>query len=298
MEFDSRDSDMNPKVVIITPLKNEAKRIPIIANQLEIVNRNFPIVWIVVDDSSVDNTLEAVANLNGFRPEILLSTQTSGKLILGGAFKAWFVGVNYALQHFDDFTHLMKLDADVELEEFYFNKLEVHLKNPAIGLIGGVLQNSNREQQIHVPGPVKLYSKAGLESLSTLPLETGYDVMDEILLKDQGFKVKVVPEAKFTINRAIGASQGLIHGRRRNGLVCRWTGYYQPYFALHLLRYLFRKPYLIGSFAMLFGYLRAPRSPYSSDLRALHAKSQRELLLKIFKNPIRELSSLYGRSKH
>jgi len=219
-------------------------------------------------------------------------------LISGGAYKAWYHGVTHAKNFVSGFTHLMKLDADVELDEFYFSKLEVYLKDPAIGLIGGVLQNSNREQQIHVPGPVKLYSKAGLESLSTLPLETGYDVMDEILLKDRGFKVKVVPEAKFTINRAIGASQGLIHGRRRNGLVCRWTGYYQPYFALHLLRYLFRKPYLIGSIAMLFGYLRAPRSPYPSDLRALHAKSQRELLLKIFKNPIRELSSLYGRSKH
>jgi hypothetical protein len=121
--------------------------------------------------------------------------------------------------------------------------------------------------------------------------------MDEVLLKKQGFKVMVVQKAKFKINRAIGASQGLIHGRRRNGQVCNWTGYYPPYFLLHTLRYVFRQPFVVGSIAMLYGYLKAPTSPYADDLKKLHSKSQKDLLFAIARSPYRQLITLYSRNK-
>jgi glycosyltransferase involved in cell wall biosynthesis len=286
----------SPFLVIVTPVRNEAKRISKISNMLNLIKYNFTVIWIIVNDSSTDNTLEVIENLRGFKPRFVLEARTSGKLVSGGAFQAWYVGVEFAYKNYPNFSHLMKLDVDVELRETYFNKIQPHMMDPNVGLIGGVLKNSRREQNIHVPGPVKIYSQSALNCLTTLPLETGYDVMDEILLKQNGFRVVVVQGAEFFLNRSIGSSQGLIHGRRRNGLVCRWTGYYFPYFLLHLARYTFKKPFLFGGIAMLFGYLLAPASPYPKNLRALHATDQKKLLGRIARNPIRVLFALYGRS--
>jgi len=282
-------------LVIVSPVKNESLRIERLADSLHSNQCTFQIIWIVVDDSSSDDTLKVIGNLKKNGPNVLLHAHTSGKIIDGGAYKSWNVGVDYAIANLSEFTHLMKLDADVELDKSYFEKLERHMRNPDIGIVGGILQNSNREQTIHVPGPVKLYSKNCLLSLSDLPLATGYDVMDEILARKNGYEVKVEAKATFKISRGIGNSQGLLHGRRRNGMVCRWTGYYKPYFLLHVIRYFFRKPFFVGSLAMLYGYIFAPPSPYSSELMGLHARFQRKILRKISKNPIKTISNLYSR---
>ena len=225
----------------------------------------------------------------------MLHAKTSGRLIQGGAYQAWGVGVKFALDDIEDFSHLMKLDIDVELETDYFNKLEGFMNSQMIGILGGVLKNSNREQTIHVPGPIKIYSKSCLLGLLELPLATGFDVMDEILAQKNGYTVQVVRNAWFKLNRPIGASQGLIHGRRRNGLVCRWTGYYFPYFILHALRYIFRKPFFLGTIAMLIGYFFSPPSPYALELKILHARQQKVLLLRIVRNPYTVLHELYAR---
>ena len=69
--------------------------------------------------------------------------------------------------------------------------------------------------------------------------------------------------------------------------MCRWTGYSFPYFLLHCARYLARKPYVVGSLAMLWGYVRAGRGPYPQRLKRAHAKLQRAKLRRAFQNPFR-----------
>jgi len=282
-------------LAIITPGKNEAARIPLLATSIAEACIEFPFVWIYVDDSSDDNSLSILKHGTEFKPNYILNSKSSGKIIKGGAYQTWNVGIEFALKEFPDLSHLMKLDADVQLEPDYFSRLRELMENSEVGIIGGVLANSYREQNIHVPGPVKMYSKPCLEKLSELPLATGFDVMDEVLCQKYGYRVGVNREAKFRINRAIGASQGLLHGRRRNGLVCRWTGYNALYFSLHMLRSVFKKPYLIGSLSMLWGYLIAPPSPYSVELRKLHSAHQRALLSKLLRHPISGIKDLYSK---
>lgn len=285
------------RLIIITPGRNEASRLQRLAASLQKVKINFQCIWIYVDDSSSDETLSILDQLIGIRPDYVLRAQTSGRISKGGAYKCWNVGVKFALENGLNFSHLMKLDADVELDPDYFSALENDMRNSLFGILGGVLMNSSREQSIHVPGPVKLYSRECLAGISSLPLETGYDVMDEVFARSLGYEILVNPKSQFRLNRDIGLSQGSFHGRRRNGIVCRWTGYSKIYFALHAFRYLFRKPYLLGSFAMIFGFSFAPESPYPENLRRLHSRAQRKLLLKILRNPIRALFVLYKRPK-
>jgi dolichol-phosphate mannosyltransferase len=284
-------------LVIVTPARNESERIGKLSSSLAKIQSDFRITWILVNDSSSDDLEAALRKSSGRYPDFVIKVKTSGRIASGGAYQAWWAGVDFAKRKFPDLSHVMKLDADVELESDYFFQLKHQMFSDNIGILGGVLSNDNREQLIHVPGPVKMYSRDCLDAMSQLPLATGFDVMDEVLARKLGYRVEVNLDAHFRINRSIGASQGLLHGRKRNGMVCRWTGYYKPYFILHLIRYLFRKPFLIGSVAMAIGFLTAQKSPFARELRTEHANQQRILLGRILKNPIKQIQSLYSRKK-
>ena len=285
------------KLAIVTPAHNEAANIVNLAHNLESLAVGFEISWIVVDDNSSDGTSLALRQTSFGKSAELVSASTSGRLIEGGAFAAWNTGIDRAYELVPDFTHLMKLDADVILDRDYFIALEPLFLDQTIGILGGVIERGGREQNLHVPGPVKIYSRACLEGLHELPLKPGFDVMDEVVASTMGFRVVVDTTAKICLNRRIGGSQGALHGRRRNGLICRWVGYDPVYFVFHLARYLFRKPFLFGSLWMAYGFLAAGPSPYTRELRKIHAASQRKKLKELLSNPLNFVSSVYSTEK-
>ena len=285
------------KLIIVTPAHNEAVNIKNLANNLASLKLNFDVKWIVVDDNSSDGTSQALRETSFGKSAELVTASTSGRLIEGGAFVAWNAGVRRAYDVAPDFTHLMKLDADVILDSEYFIVLEPLFLDKTVGILGGVIASGGREQNLHVPGPVKIYSRACLEGLHALPLKPGFDVMDEVVADTLGFRVAVDTNAKIYLNRRIGGSQGALHGRRRNGLSCRWVGYDPSYFLLHLARYSLRKPYIFGSLWMGFGFLTAGPSPYSQELRKIHAASQRKKLKKLCSNPANFIYSTYSTKK-
>jgi len=282
------------KLIIVTPAHNEADNIENLAVNLASLKLNFELKWIVVDDNSSDGTSQALRRTSFGMSAELVTASTSGRLIEGAAFAAWNIGIRRAYEIAPDFTHLMKLDADVILDSEYFLALEPLFLDKMIGILGGVIVRGGREQNLHVPGPVKIYSRACLEGLQQLPLKPGFDVMDEVVAGTLGFKVVVDSKAKIFLNRRIGGSQGALHGRRRNGLICRWVGYDPLYFLLHLARYVFRKPYIFGSLWMGFGFLTAGPSPYSHELRKIYAESQRRKLKKFLSNPVNFIFSTYS----
>ena len=281
------------ELVIVTPMRNEALNIANLSRNLVRLKMEFDLTWIVVDDSSIDNSVSILEDLTDGFPNILLNTKTSGRLIEGGAYEAWAIGVKYALQNIPTFTHIMKLDADVCLDDNYFESLKNDMTVQDVGIIGGVIVNGGREQNIHVPGPVKIYSRAFLQTLSILPLKPGFDVLDEVLAERCNFQIVVSKKSRIILNRRIGNSQGMLHGRRRNGMVCKWTGYYPFYFFLHLIRYLFRKPFIFGAISMTWGYFTAPPSPFPSDLTLAHANLQKTKIKTLLKNPVKFIKNIY-----
>ncbi len=282
------------KLIIVTPARNEAVNVENLANNLASLKINFEVKWIVVNDNSSDGTSRALRGTSFGKSAELVNASTTGRLIEGGAYVAWNTGVRRAYEIEPEFTHLMKLDADVILDSEYFLVLEPLFLDKTIGIFGGVIVRGGREQNLHVPGPVKIYSRACLEGLHDLPLKPGFDVMDEVVAGTLGFKIVVDTNAKINLNRRIGGSQGALHGRRRNGLICRWVGYDPIYFLLHLARYSLRKPYIFGSLWMVYGFLFAGPSPYSQELRKIHAVSQRRKLIKLCSNPMKFITYTYS----
>lgn len=282
------------KLLVVTPIHNEASNIGQLAEQLAGSSRK-PDLWVVMDDGSTDGGGQLVRSMDLPFDSTVLSRSNDGGLIGGSAFKAWHAGVAWAEKDGGPWDAVMKLDADVDLSPTYLESALALVAEPGVGIAGGVLANrADREQTIHVPGPVKLYSAAGRSAIADLPLAVGFDVMDELAVKSAGLRVVVDKGLRFDVRRAIGASQGLVHGRRRNGKVCRWTGYWFPYFLLHAVRYAFRRPRGIGSLAMLGGYFTAGKGPYPSELRAAHGREQRMKLLAAARSPRRWVRETYG----
>lgn len=281
--------------IIVTPIHNEKDNIAALARQLT-ASSTHPDYWVVVDDGSTDHGAREInPGALPFKTAII-KRENGGGLIGGSAFTAWQFGVDFAIEQMPDFDFVMKLDADVDVSTDYLAQmLSSAGDTPTLGLVGGALIGSrDREQTIHVPGPVKLYTRRGYLALENLPRVVGFDVMDELAIKAAGLRVLVRRDVHFTVRRAIGASQGLIHGRRRNGLVCNWTGYWPPYFVLHAIRYIFRSPFVVGSFAMLVGYVRAPESPYPKNLRDMHTAEQRSKLRAAIRSPFSWVRETYG----
>ena len=279
-------------IAVVSPMHNEESNVDGLAKSL--LAQTYPHVrWIAVDDGSNDATGSLLTELVKAGALTLINKQNDGGLIGGSAFTSWWRGVDVALED-PAVTHVMKLDADVRLDPEYLRIVLSRWKD-STGVSGGTIRTSGmREQNFHVPGPVKIYSRRAVELIRTLPRTIGFDIMDEVLLGDNGLEVVVHQDVQFEMARAIGASEGRIHGRFRNGRGCRWTGYDPTYFAVRCLRYLVRKPYVVGSFAMAWGYLTAGVGPYSSRLRTRHAESQRRKLKRALLHPKRFLHEAYG----
>lgn len=280
-------------LVVVTPCHNESRHILSLSESLSALKLDFPVKWIVVDDNSSDDTIKKLQSSSNSIQFETLSAKTSGLLIEGGAFKAWDVGVKHTLKFVPEFTHVMKLDADVNLDSDYFMNLKEHMSDLSVGIVGGIIVGGGREQRLHVPGPVKLYSRKMISKLSDLPLMPGFDVMDEVVASLNDMKVVIVKSATFSLSRTIGSSQGRLHGRRRNGMICRWTGYHPIYFSFHVLRYIFRRPYVFGSIAMVYGYFFAKPSPYVPELRSAHSDLQMRKLKRFISNPYRFIKDVY-----
>lgn len=251
--------------------------------------------WVVVDDHSSDNTFSKISHFSKIFNIIPLAYKSPGTLIAGGAYSTWTYGVEYALEGAPyKYSHIMKLDADVVLSPDYFSRI-FSTSCDLRGIIGGTPIGLQKEQKYHVPGPVKIYSIEAYRQLKCLPRAIGFDVMDEVVCQDIGLPVVVVENAHFSMTRDIGASEGRIHGRFRNGRVCKWTGYAPEYFFLHFVRYLFRKPYIIGALAMFVGWATSSSGPYPTRLRNLHCRQQRKKLLLLVKNPFSFIFNIYLR---
>jgi dolichol-phosphate mannosyltransferase len=285
---------MTVYLLVVTPMHDEADNVRgVHASLSEQTFQSFD--WLVVDDGSTDGTADELVALTGAPIPTVLTRTNGGGLIGGSAYSAWRFGVDAGLASAEvTYTHVMKLDADVRLPADYFEAVLARM-SAGVGIAGGVIVGSGmREQAHHVPGPVKLYTLEAYQSLGELPSAIGFDVMDEVSVTQSGRSVVVVRDARFSLSRAIGASEGSVHGRYRNGRVCRWTGYNPLYFGLHALRYLGRRPFGVGSVAMIVGYLSAGTGPYATELRKAHARQQRAKLAAAVRNPVGWVRETYG----
>jgi dolichol-phosphate mannosyltransferase len=272
--------------LLVTPARNERDRLPQLAASLAAQTEQPLGLWVIVDDGSDDGTAECVDGATmPFDVEVLTRTNTGG--LLGASERVAFGdGVARGLERLPTAERVLKIDADLVLASDHFAAL---IKEPVeVGVIGGVIADvADRSQPHHVRGGLRAYNRAAWDVSASLPVALGWDVLDEVAIRAAGLEVRVVPDAIATSARRTGSSEGVLRGRRRGGVVARWTGYHPLYFVLRLVRYSAKRPYVVGAAVMLWAYLTAGSGPFSRELKRANRAEQTARLRALVRSPRR-----------
>jgi poly-beta-1,6-N-acetyl-D-glucosamine synthase len=218
------------RMLIITPMRNEADHIEGVARALAAQTRP-PSLWVVVNDNSTDATGEIAARLAAeldFMKVVStpanFTVKSADRLAVAAAPRAF----NYGLAAAGDlsgFTHFGKLDGDVELSPDYFERILAEFDaDPELGIAGGwILEYKGGEWRPtpsapeHVRGALKLWSAECFEAIGGVVERLGWDGIDETLARMHGYKTRSFPAAEARHFRETGSADGRLRGHVRWG---------------------------------------------------------------------------------
>jgi len=255
---------MNPptiKYLVISPVRDEEKHLP---NTIESMAGQTirPAEWVIVNDGSTDRTGqildEAAKKYPWIRPihRVNRGFRKSG----GGVVEAFDDGYKVATRQERDF--IVKLDGDLSFAPDYFEKCFARFEeDPQLGVGGGVIVHIlNGQRQVeanpafHVRGATKIYRQACWEAIGGFWPAPGWDTMDEVKANMLGWKTRSFPDLELVHHRVTGAADGTWVNLVKNGRSDYICGYHPLFMLSKCLVRLPQKPFLVGSFALFYGY--------------------------------------------
>jgi glycosyltransferase involved in cell wall biosynthesis len=259
------------RVLIVSPVRNEAGHIERVVNAMAAQTRP-PDLWLVADDSSDDGTaaiLRSMAPRVPFMRVVDVPRENGDgrdRLALALEAKAF----NRALAQVDrtGFTHIGKLDGDIELPPDYFESVLAQLRSkPGLGLAGGSIVEPTGPDgdwvritapAYHVHGALKLYTSDCFDAVGGIQERLGWDTIDETYARMRGYETARDLELVARHHRPGGSADGKLRGRMRHGHCAYIARYSLPWVALRSLKIAVRwDPRGISGLAFLWGYLAA-----------------------------------------
>jgi len=259
----------NNSYILVSPCRNEAdfmrKTLDSVVNQSVL-----PSLWIIVDDGSTDDTPMILAEYaSKYEFITVLTRKNRGHRSVGpGVIEAFYFG--YEQIKLDDYGFICKLDLDLIMPEKYFETLIQRMaENPRIGNCSGkpyyvdkqtgklVSEGCGDENAI---GASKFYRRQCFKEIGGFIRQVMWDGIDGHRCRQLGW-VAVSwddPELRFTHLRPMGSSQkNIITGRIRHGFGQYFMGTGFVYMLASAIFRIFHPPYLIGGFAMFWGYIKS-----------------------------------------
>lgn len=286
--------DSANRYVLISPCRNEAGYMrstldSVVAQSLR------PTLWVIVDDGSTDETPAILHDYAGRHPWIRIVTREDrGHRSVGpGVIDAFYAG--YQTIRPSDFEFMCKLDLDLELPPRYFEILMQRMTNNLrIATCSG--KAYVREDGTAVPerhgddtslGMTKFYRTACFEKIGGFVREVMWDGIDNHRCRMNGWIACSwdEPELRFIHLRPMGSSQDSIYvGRMRHGYGQYFMGTGPGFMLASAIFRLNQRPYVLGSLAMMWGWLKAalqgkPRYEDRAFRRFLRRYQWRVLLL-------------------
>jgi poly-beta-1,6-N-acetyl-D-glucosamine synthase len=261
---------MEHRILIVSPVRNEAAHIERVVRAVAAQELQ-PARWIISDDRSTDDTLKILRRLEREIP--FLTVQEAGSAPDGPvrdrlALAAAPRNFNEALSADDwtQYTHIMKLDGDIELAPSYLRELmERFDAEPALGLAGGVLVEPQADGSLmplqiprhHVHGALKCYSRACFEAIGGVQERLGWDTIDGTYARMRGFTTRSYTDLVSVHHRPLGSADGVLRGCARRG-ECAYISHYSLYWiAMRSLKVALSRPYGLTGLHFFYGYLRA-----------------------------------------
>ncbi|MGH2272658.1 glycosyltransferase family 2 protein [Anaerohalosphaeraceae bacterium U12dextr] len=258
---------MQNRYLIITPAFNEGKYIE---NTIKSVLSQTckPIVWIIVDDGSMDNTANIVQL---YAKEYDWIKYVFRSKIAGQSYYASNVyAIQEGLKHAShiDYDFIAILDADITLvPEYYEVILAKFQKYRELGIATGTYLEKEGDSWVEAridrrstPKAIQVFRRKCYEQCGGyIPFKNGgEDSGMEIIARMNGWQTWSFPEIKVFHNRPVGTGDGrsLLKARFRLGLTDYCLGTH-PLFMLvkACKRCIWEKPYIISGLMRLSGYL-------------------------------------------
>jgi glycosyltransferase involved in cell wall biosynthesis len=257
------------RVLLITPARDEATHLERTIRAVMAQTRT-PDLWLIVDDGSTDATpriLERFAAEAPFLRVVQAPAQVSrpgeDRLTIAAEARAF----NAALATVDlaEFSHVGKLDADIELPSGYLEGLLEHFEaEPELGVAGGTLLEDNgggwrptKVPAYHVRGALKLYSRDCFAAIGGIEERLGWDTIDETYARMHGYTTRSLPQLAARHHRPVATRGGTLRGRARHGQCAYILRYGAWWVTLRSLKVACSRPYGLSGIAFLYGYLRS-----------------------------------------
>lgn len=250
--------------MVITPVRDEEVYLPLTIES--VVQQTIrPRQWIIVNDGSKDSTGSVIDQAERQHSWIKAVHRKDR------GFRKWGAGIieafydGYDVLDCKDWEFMSKLDGDLSFEPDYFEKAFDKFRNdPSVGIGGGVLYHYDRGRrvlenhpQFHVRGGVKIYRRACWEAIDGLWVGPGSDTIDEVKANMLGWATSSFFDIHMIHHRLTGASWGQWGGLVKSGKIDYVSGYHPLFLTAKAIARLFRSPYLLGSFAHVYGYVSA-----------------------------------------
>lgn len=279
--------------LLISPCRNEAAYMrrtldTVIAQTLR------PALWVIVDDGSTDDTPAILAEYAARHHWIRIVTRADrGRRAVGpGVIEAFYAGWDSV--DVDAFEFVCKLDLDLELPPRYFEILVSRMRaDPRIATCSGkayvrrgerlVPENHGDDTSL---GMTKFYRTACLKAIGGFVREVMWDGIDCHRCRMHGWIACSwdEPALRFVHLRPMGSSQqGILVGRKRHGYGQYFMGTGFAYMLASAVWRIGESPPVIGSAAMLWGWIdsalrRRPRYGDAAFRRFLRRYQWRALL--------------------
>jgi glycosyltransferase involved in cell wall biosynthesis len=252
------------RYAIVTPARDEEKYI---AATVEAVASQtiLPEEWIVVDDGSTDRTSAILGGYAARLPwlRVVHRPNRGFRKAGGGVVDAFYEGYNALGSR--DWEFIVKLDGDLTFERDYFERCFGYFRaEPKLGIGGGGIYHLLRGKptlevnpRFHVRGATKIYRRECWEAIGGLWRAAGWDTIDEVKANMLGWSTRSFNELRLLHHRLTGAASGPIPDRAKRGVACYVSGYHPLFVAASCVRRLVQKPYIIGSLALFYGFVKA-----------------------------------------
>lgn len=254
-----------------------------------------PALWVIVDDGSSDDTPRILAEYAARHDWIRIVTRRDrGHRAVGpGVIDAFYAG--FATITPEAFEFICKLDLDLRLPPRYFAILVERMHaNPRLATCSGkawIEQDGRLQDERHGDensiGAAKFYRTTAFRQIGGFVREVMWDGIDGHECRRRGWIARSWndPELRFVHLRPMGSSQQSIYaGRMRHGFGQYFMGTGLLYMVASALSRANQKPYLLGSLAMIWGWLKSalqgtPRYGDADFRRALRRYQWRALLV-------------------
>lgn len=259
------------KIVVITPVRNEEKYIPVTIKCM-LRQTVLPVRWIIVNDGSTDNTEKIVrkhTKTNSFIQYVSLPDR--GKRKPGqGVVETFYEGFNKIGNL--EYDILAKFDADLKFPPDTLEKIsQAFLDDPSLGITGGTRYERRDDQssgkKVLVPkgfvgGPFKFYRKKCFEDIDGLINRAGWDGVDAIRANMNGWKTGEIESLKILHLKPTGTAngEGLHSACLKYGDVSYYMGGYVWYFVLRAVGRSIQSMDPKVGYYIIKGYMNAVKS--------------------------------------